>query len=335
LKNVVEKEPLVQKSWMNTRLVSHSLKRDSVENVTLGVTLYNKILCVGGKGRSSVLEVYSSLNKFKSDYLNIKKLKYLSLLYNLSEHCVLKLHGVVYCIGGVIDGDWENPTDRVFQLDLTQNVWQWNLQKPMLEKRRLFGATVFGESLVVAGGWNGSSRLNSVEVYDVKRYEWRRISSMKCHRNGHALVAAGWSLYALGGWTERKNISFSVEKLDHIDANWTEVKSMIIPRTRFAAVQHNGFIYALGGQGELAAQTSEKYDPIVDQWSFIESMSIPREQRAAYVFENKIIVVGGLHISAKFKDIASLAYDYHGVIDTNNEEGEGVAYFILNPSKLW
>ena len=77
---------------------------------------------------------------------------------------------------------------------------KWEQVAPMIEKRSSFGAAVVSNRLVVAGGSDGRSTLNSVELYDVEQYVWRKIFSMKDCRENHALVEeVDGALFAIGG----------------------------------------------------------------------------------------------------------------------------------------
>ena len=58
----------------------------------------------------------------------------------------------------------------------------------MTAPRSSFGASASGNSLVVAGGFNGITNLNSVECYDVQASRWRKVASMTSRRYGMDLA---------------------------------------------------------------------------------------------------------------------------------------------------
>ena len=248
----------------------------------------SKIICLGGEGKKSVVEVYNSSSGCSNQI-------YPDLPYHFSRHCVEKLQDVIYCIGGILDNDMGKRTNKAYQMDLKASKLSWKQIASMKEKRSSFGVAIFGNSLVVAGGRNSDSTLNSVESYEVQRNIWRKISPMQQGRKLHALIAANNSLFAIGGKDEYP--LSSVEQLDNLLGNWKQVHQMNVPRFDFAAVCCNGFIYVLGGAGispSRPSNTVEKYDVENNQWSFnVESMYMGRSAHAACVLNNHIFVVGG------------------------------------------
>ena len=311
LKNVVAKNVLVQKNsdCINT-VVScffkkHEGKKKTDGNVRdndvqhIDVTdIATRLVCVGGVNRKSVMEVYN-INE-------TPKHKYPKLVEKLCCHCVLVLHRVVYCIGGVVDDDWKMISNRVYRMDMKETNLRWEQIESMNESRTMFGATILNENLVVCGGWSGKARTNSAELYDIHSHQWKFISSMQHSRMRHALVTAGGILFAIGGIGCRdKRVSTSVERLDSVEDKWKNVKNTIVTRIRFAAVYYNGYIYAIGGDDSMAEKTVEKYDPINDQWEMVKDMNMGRYQHAACVLDGKMFVVGGTRSKGEVNKIES------------------------------
>ena len=67
--------------------------------------------------------------------------------------------------------------------------------------------------VVVVGGFDDSSPLDSVELYDPKTNEWTMVSSMTTCRGGVGLGTLGRRLYAVGGH-DSFNYLNSVEAFD-------------------------------------------------------------------------------------------------------------------------
>ncbi|KAK6042655.1 kelch repeat protein [Cooperia oncophora] len=69
----------------------------------------------------------------------------------------------------------------------------------MLAYRRHLGSAVLDGHLYVAGGYDGSSRLGSVEKYDPVINQWIAVTAMNITRYGVRLAAVNETLYAVGG----------------------------------------------------------------------------------------------------------------------------------------
>ena len=274
----------------------------------------SKIICVGGLDNKAVSEVYCE--EENSDF-------YPNLPFNLSRHCALRHNNFVYCIGGAIDCNPLNITNKVFRMNLKTNPLEWHEMAPMIEKRCDFGAAVYEGCIVAAGGCNGDSRSNTVEAFEGRSNQWRKIASLKYRRDDLSLVAAGGGnggLFAIGGWDGRKNKS--VERLDSLSMNWKEVSSMNTARRCFAAVYCNGFIYVIGGWPAKALNAAEKYDPINDQWCDIMQMNAGRWRHSACVYQEKLFVVGGENSKKAEKKIECYDHllDEWNVVDEVKEE---------------
>ena len=274
-------------------------------NVEMGQSK-TRILCVGGKGSKSVTEIYNLSG-------NSKK-KYPDLLSSLSYHCALKLHDVLYCVGGSVDNDWTKPTNRVYRLDLKATDLKWEQVSSMIERRSIFGAAIFLNKLVVSGGCYDGNTISAVDLYKPRRNCWKKISPMLQCRSGHALVAAASGLFAIGGWDENASPLLSVEHLDKLDGNWKEVQPMTTERVDLAAVYCHGFIYAIGGWNGKNLKTVEKYDPNLNQWSHINNMNVERLQHASCVLQEKIFVAGG-HEAGKTIECYDATADQWSIVD--------------------
>ena len=170
----------------------------------------------------------------------------------ISGHCSVQANGYMYCIGGWNDG---KTTNKVYRLNLNETTLQWEEVASMIEKRYNFGAAAYDGNIVVAGGSDGWSELNTVELHNVQANEWKKNSSMKQHRMNHAVMAVEGTFFAIGGHRNR-----TAEQLDELNGEWKEIQSMNCKRENLAAVRYNGFIYAIGGLGKDAGRSVEKYD---------------------------------------------------------------------------
>ena len=250
----------------------------------------SKILCIGGVDSKSVSEVFSVSGETLKNYPHLP--------HKISDQCVLKLHDFVYCIGGYKE---RCITNHVYRLNLRDTDSEWEEVASMAAKRSYFGAAVYKGCLVVSGGKSTGSRINTTEQYEPRLNKWNTIASLNKARDGHVLVAANDSLFAIGGWDEECQVLHSKEQLDSLHGKWKEVQPLNEARSQFAAVACNNFIYAFGGERRWKAGMSvEKYDCNKKQWSFVNSMKINRDDHVACVLSGKIYVVGGMDANGEF-----------------------------------
>ena len=256
----------------------------------------SKLISIGGANTpSTITEAYDLHGNKTSGYPDFP--------VNVSGHALLKMGGYIYSIGGK-----ENKAETS---EIMKNVWvcpvkdqckNWIKVAPMNDERWLMGATVHNDNLVVAGGGDGSRRLDSTEFYEVPLNKWKTISSMKQSRSGNALVSCKGCLYTVGGW-DGENYLSSVERLGDLNSKWVESPPMQIPRRWLAAVSCNNVIYAIGGQCGMERSSTtksvEKFDPDDGKWVLVKEMNVERCAHAACVVDGKIYVVGGF-IGKKF-----------------------------------
>ena len=255
-----------------------------------------KIISLGGtKSLRSCIEVFSCSNKPSK---NLPELP-----IELSCHCSLKLGNYVYLIGGITtsnDCENEKVLQTVWRLDTNDKMPTWKKIVCLKVKRFLMGSAVFRDTLVVVGGHDGNSILNSVEFYVAALDEWKAGSPLPERRGAFSMAANEEHLYAIGGLINNK-ISAKVQRTSNLQTNWEEIAPMQMPRRWFAAVICNGIIYAIGGQTnsehDVTTNTVEKYDFVEEKWVYVNSMITKRSAHAACVMNGKIYVVGGLDAS--------------------------------------
>ena len=253
-----------------------------------------KVLSIGGrKTGKKVFEVYSGSSRESVDYPDLPE--------PLRLHCSLKVNSSIYCIGG-FSHDANIADVRILELN---DYLRWEQAMPMNEARSLFGAAVFLNNLIVAGGHGENNDiLDSTESYEIATKKWKTIAPLQRKRKENHLVVCDGHLFALGGNDGNTYLS-SVERFDDTKNEWNEVASMRTPRSRFAAVSYEGFIYAIGGKTRInkVVKTVEKYDPRSNTWTYVSSMESARYDHRACVLGGKIIVIGGWYVDDSHKKI--------------------------------
>lgn len=256
-----------------------------------------KILSLGGGWSSGkVSEVFNLMEKTNLVYPNLDP--------PLQSHCSIKHNNYIYCIGGYSNS---NSTTKVKRMYLKEkNDFKWENVASMNCERSSFGAALFNDYLVVAGGCNANNQqLSQSECYNIDSNQWQAIAPVIRKRRANKLLTCENSLFLIGGFDGKRYLA-SVEKLHNIDGEWYEVASMQTERCYFAAVSCGGFIYAIGGikSNFCDLKTVEKYDPYLDLWTYVSSMNISKYDHCACVFRGKIFVVGGCNSeNGPIKDI--------------------------------
>lgn len=67
----------------------------------------------------------------------------------------------------------------------------------MENRRSTLGVAVLGNCIYAVGGFDGTSGLNTAEMYDPKTKEWRPIASMSTRRSSVGVGVVNGLLYAV------------------------------------------------------------------------------------------------------------------------------------------
>ena len=122
------------------------------------------LVIVGGKTNSSI---YLSNDIWIENMPDLVK---------LNHHCVVKINSTTIMVIGGYHND--KRSNKTYILDITKNVWEEG--PPLKQERDCFSCgriksdmNSSGFSIIVAGGWTGTSRLTSTEVFDAANGTWR------------------------------------------------------------------------------------------------------------------------------------------------------------------
>ena len=133
-----------------------------------------------------------------------------------TQSTLVVVHHILTMVGGQISG-WA--TDSLLSLvgEGRGKKWLPNLP-PMPTKRYCAAAMCNGRSLIVAGGYDSSNRLATVEVLDTDTWQWSIASSLTHPFTEATISICGERLYILGGWDQsgcetRSVLSCSIPEL--------------------------------------------------------------------------------------------------------------------------
>ncbi|KAG7246712.1 hypothetical protein CRUP_004712, partial [Coryphaenoides rupestris] len=165
---------------------------------------------------------------------------------------------------------------------------------PTVSQRK--GLVMLDGYLFAVGGWEGRSRLASVECYNPHNNTWQFMQSVKMAVTSPAVVALDGLLYVTGGAVlEDGDGTDMAQVYNPKTALWTEVAPMQIARSGSAACTLKGKIYVIGGWHASTENTDkvECYNPKTNQWTMCAPMKERRYRPGVAVVDGKIYVLGG------------------------------------------
>jgi N-acetylneuraminic acid mutarotase len=155
-------------------------------------------------------------------------------------------------------------------------------------------------AFAVGGTGVGSTRLSSVECYDVASGTWREAAPLATARAAFGLCTlSDGEVYAIGGVTTDNVRLASVERYNASLDIWGAAPSLPRPRYAHCACAVGNAMYVMGGVevdeegGERTVKSVLKYDCRVQTWSEVAPMPAERDNAGACVLGSNIYVFGG------------------------------------------
>ncbi|KAG7273874.1 hypothetical protein CRUP_025935 [Coryphaenoides rupestris] len=209
--------------------------------------------------------------------------------------------GLIYAVGGLnSSGDSLNIAE-VF--DPIGNFWE--RCQPMRTARSRVGVAVVNGVLYAIGGFDGQSRLSTVEVYNPETDTWTRVSSMNSQRRWTVVTemsacrsAAGVTIFDgrifVSGGHDGLQIFNTVELYNHHTDRWHPVPGMINKRCRHGAAALGSHMYVAGGyDGSGFLSGAEVYSAAAGQWSHLVAMNTRRSRVSLVATCGRLYAVGG------------------------------------------
>lgn len=215
------------------------------------------------------------------------------LPFAVSKHgLVVSGQGKLYMAGGEYpDG---SASRAMWRYDPVLNTW--HEMAPMNVSRSELGLVMLDGYVYAVGGWDGHSRLDSVERYDPSTNTWQEVPPLKMAVTSPAVVAHEGSLYVTGGAILEDGDGIElVQRFDTRSGAWSEMASMLIPRSGSAACVLDGYIYVVGGWHASTENTNkvERYDVAKNRWEFVACMEERRYRPAVAAIGGKMYILGG------------------------------------------
>ncbi|XP_056280146.1 kelch-like protein 12 isoform X1 [Pseudoliparis swirei] len=199
---------------------------------------------------------------------------------------------VLLVIGGF--GSQQSPIDIVEKYDPKTQEWS---SLPNIARKRRYVATVsLHDRVYVIGGYDGRSRLSSVECLDYTADEdgvWYTVATMNVRRGLAGATTLGDMIYVAGGFDGSRRHT-SMERYDPNIDQWSMLGDMQTAREGAGLVVASGLIYCLGGYDGLNILNSvERYDPHTGHWTSVTPMATRRSGAGVALLNDHIYVVGG------------------------------------------
>nr|CAI5861458.1 unnamed protein product [Callosobruchus analis] len=160
---------------------------------------------------------------------------------------------------------------------------------------------------IQVGGFNGSLRVKTVDVYDPALDTWSSCDSMEARRSTLGVAVLEGKIYAVGGYdgASRQCLS-SVECYTPEIDTWTSVPDMCSRRSGAGVGVLEGILYAVGGHdGPLVRKSVEAYDPSKSKWTPVSDMALCRRNAGVVAMNGLLYVVGGDDGSCNLSSVSS------------------------------
>ncbi|XP_036795223.1 kelch-like protein 20 isoform X2 [Oncorhynchus mykiss] len=245
------------------------------------------IVTVGGEDDKVVLRSVESFDPLTSQWKSLA-----CLPFAVSKHGLVVSGSTLYLAGGEFpDG---SASREMWRYDPCFD--SWLEMAPMNVARSELGLVMLDGYVFAVGGWEGRSRLDSVECYNPHTNTWQFMESVKMAVTSPAVVALDGLLYVTGGAVLEDGDGTDLAQVYNPKTSvWTEVAPMQIARSGSAACTLKGKIYVIGGWHASTENTDkvECYDPKSNQWTMCAHMRERRYRPGVAVVDGKIYVLGG------------------------------------------
>lgn len=195
----------------------------------------------------------------------------------LNHMSAVGYRGELYVVGGYASpGDTSTDAVRGFwRYDPSTRRWRAMPDAPVA--RAAAGAAVLGHRLYVVGGRNDvTAALSSLAIFDFVTGRWSQGPPLAHAREHLAAVAAGGSIWALGG--RELGVSFSYAERYRPGASaWRPMPSMPVARSGFQAVAVGDQIVVVGGEdGAQTVPEVDRFDLRTGRWAPLADLTVAR-----------------------------------------------------------
>ena len=183
---------------------------------------------------------------------------------------------------------------------MTQQITSYDVQDEQMKKKIAEGGGT-EQMVVIAGGYDGNTHLNSVEIFSLTTKTCTPLKKMKEYRTGASSVVYNNHIYVCGGYDGKIRFK-SVRKLS-LDSvqfsqsmHWENVLAKLpVPLIGHCSVIYNGRLVILGGFDGFNSSDSITEISLVPPYAskLLASMPRGRYYHGVAIFGDKILIVGG------------------------------------------
>jgi hypothetical protein len=194
-----------------------------------------------------------------------------------------------------------------------------------------FGHTsvLYNGKVYSVGGFNGSTTLDTVDIYDIAGDSWSTGTSGGTARRNHTSVLYNGKIYSWGGNSAAPT---AVDIYDIANDSWSTGTSGGTNRFNHTSVLYNGKMYIWGGHnsGGTLINTVDIYDIAGDSWSTGTAGGTARGNHTSVLYNGKIYSWGGYNsgrlTSVDIYDIANDSWSTGTSGGTGRDQHTSVLY---------
>ena len=152
-------------------------------------------------------------------------------------------------------------------------------------------AASFDDKLFIAGGHSNGA--DSARLFRLDGDAWTELAPMHVARGGHALVAFGGRLWAIGGNSAFAGNIAEVEVYDPAANAWTVTTSLPMPRNHVSGFSNGNAVCVAGGRSPATARV-DCFNPATAAWARLPDLPTATSGAgSAQLPDGRIVVMGG------------------------------------------
>ena len=182
-------------------------------------------------------------------------------------------------------------TNSVERYDFYNGCW---IPATHLPRKKSHAALVgVGQRFYSIGGFDGSKRLSSVDIYDPQTERWSEGPAMHTPRSAFGVACdSKGSIYCIGGYSSSQHIA-SVEIFDTKTRQWREGPPLQHARSYVQAAAIGNDIFAVGGTNSTNRLRSVEKLSDGDKWVSVADLNVPRSRSGVSALNGCLYAVGG------------------------------------------
>ncbi|XP_042477263.1 F-box/kelch-repeat protein At1g30090-like isoform X2 [Macadamia integrifolia] len=187
--------------------------------------------------------------------------------------CVSIPHeGILFVCGGMVS-DMDCPLDLVLKYEIHRN--RWTVMNQMLTARSFFASGVI-DGLIYAAGGNSSDHfeLDSAEVLDPAKGNWRPISNMHTNIASYDAAVLNGKLLVTEGWIWPFVFSPRGQVYDPVSNNWESMAVGLREGWTGSSVVVDGHLFVVSEHERMKLKV---YDAETDSWDTVTGPPVPEQ----------------------------------------------------------